>query len=60
VRQGDRLIAAIVARVYEGLPPALVGAAALSTFAHLEELVQRDLVRCPSGVPALDAVFEPA
>jgi glyoxylase-like metal-dependent hydrolase (beta-lactamase superfamily II) len=60
VRQGDRLIAAIVARVYEGLPPALVGAAALSTFAHLEDLVHRDLVRCPSGAPALDAVFEPA
>jgi glyoxylase-like metal-dependent hydrolase (beta-lactamase superfamily II) len=60
VRHGDRLISAIVARVYEGLPPALAGAAALSTFAHLEDLVQRGLVRCATGRPALDGVFEPA
>jgi glyoxylase-like metal-dependent hydrolase (beta-lactamase superfamily II) len=59
VREGDRSIAAIVARVYEGLPPALHGAAALSAFAHIEDLVARGLVRC-DGAPTLDAVFEPA
>jgi hypothetical protein len=58
VREGDRSIAAIVARVYDGLPPALQGAAALSTLAHLEDLVERGAVRC-EGAPALDAVFVP-
>ncbi len=59
VRQGDRLIADIVPRVYEGLAPALHGAAALSTFAHLEDLAARGLVRCPEGAPSLTGVFEP-
>lgn len=41
---GDAEIADIVARVYAGLAPALVRAASLSTFAHLEDLVARGLV----------------
>jgi len=40
---GDQTVAEIVSRVYEGLDPALVPAAALSTLAHLEHLVERGL-----------------
>jgi glyoxylase-like metal-dependent hydrolase (beta-lactamase superfamily II) len=58
LREGDRLIAEIVPRVYDGLAPALRGAAALSTFAHLEDLVQRGLVRASGGEATLEAVFE--
>ena len=35
---GEASVAEIVARVYPGLAPALVGAASLSTLAHLEDL----------------------
>lgn len=59
VRDGDRQISGIVARVYEGLQPQLVGAAALSVFAHLEDLVSRGLVRCADGNPTLEAEFLP-
>jgi glyoxylase-like metal-dependent hydrolase (beta-lactamase superfamily II) len=38
LRKGDRTIPELVARVYGGLDPALTGAAALSTLAHLEHL----------------------
>ena len=41
---GDRTIPAIVAAIYQGLAPALRGAAGLSVFAHLEDLVTRGLV----------------
>ena len=41
LRRGDRTIPEIVARVYQGLDPRLAGAAALSTLAHLEDLVAR-------------------
>jgi glyoxylase-like metal-dependent hydrolase (beta-lactamase superfamily II) len=41
---GDRAIPQIVAAIYQGLNPALVGAAGLSVFAHLEDLVARGLV----------------
>ena len=40
---GDETIAQIVARIYENLNPALVGAASLSTLAHLDDLVARGL-----------------
>ncbi len=60
VQQGDRLISEIVRNVYDGLASALHGAAALSTFAHLEDLVDRGLVRCLDGPPTLDAEFLPA
>jgi glyoxylase-like metal-dependent hydrolase (beta-lactamase superfamily II) len=49
---GDRTIAALVAAIYQGLPPALVPAAGLSVFAHLEDLVARGLV-CTDGPPTL-------
>ena len=44
LHSGEASVAEIVARVYPGLAPALVGAAGLSTFAHLEDLAQRGLV----------------
>ena len=40
---GDRRIAQIVAAIYETLHPKLRGAAALSVFAHLEDLIGRGL-----------------
>lgn len=56
---GERTIPAIVAKVYEGLALHLMPAAALSTFAHLEDLVHRGLVRCTPGEPTLEAEFLP-
>lgn len=59
IEAGDRDVRAIVAAIYRGLAPALTGAAALSVFAHLEDMVERGLVRC-DGSARLDGVFEPA
>jgi glyoxylase-like metal-dependent hydrolase (beta-lactamase superfamily II) len=44
IEAGDATVAEIVAKVYENLNPALVGAARLSTLAHLDDLVARGLV----------------
>jgi glyoxylase-like metal-dependent hydrolase (beta-lactamase superfamily II) len=56
VKAGERYIPEIVAKLYAGLDPKLHGAAALSVFAHLEELVARGLVRT-EGEPTLDAAY---
>lgn len=56
---GDRRIPAIVEAIYENLNPALRGAAALSVFAHLEDLAARGLV-LTDGPPRLDGEFRPA
>ena len=56
---GDTGIAQIVAAIYRGLDPRLHGAAALSVFAHLEDLVGRGLV-ATDGTPRLDGTFTPA
>ena len=56
---GDTGIAQIVAAIYRGLDPRLHGAAALSVFAHLEDLVGRGLV-ATDGAPRLDGTFTPA
>ncbi len=53
---GETGIPEIVARVYAGLSPALIGAASLSTLAHLEDLVARGVV-ASDGAPALSARF---
>ncbi len=53
---GDRSIASIVEAIYQGLKPELRGAAALSVFAHLEDLVERNLVET-AGPPRLDGSF---
>lgn len=53
---GDSRISEIVAAVYQGLDPRLRGAAALSVFAHLEDLVSRGLATC-DGPPLLDSRY---
>lgn len=58
--KGDRLISQIVPAIYENLAVPLHGAAALSTFAHLEDLVERGLVRCDDTVATLTGVYEAA
>lgn len=44
VQDGSSTILQLVEQLYVGLAPGLKGAAALSVFAHLEDLVQRGLV----------------
>ena len=56
---GDTGIAQVVAAIYQGLDPRLRGAAALSVFAHLEDLVGRGLV-ATDGPPRLDGTYMPA
>ena len=53
---GDRTIPAIVAAIYQGLNPALVGAAGLSVFAHLEDLIARGQV-ATDGLLSLDGEY---
>jgi glyoxylase-like metal-dependent hydrolase (beta-lactamase superfamily II) len=53
---GDRTVPAIVAAVYQGLAPGLRGAAGLSVFAHLEDLVARGIV-ATDGPPTLEAEY---
>lgn len=53
---GDQGIAEIVAALYQGLDPRLRGAAALSVFAHLEDLVSRGLAEC-EGPPLLHSRY---
>lgn len=58
LKAGDRSIGEIVPAIYPGLKPALLGAAGLSTFAHLEDLVVRGLA-ATDGAPRLDGEFRP-
>jgi len=53
---GDKGIPEIVAAIYQGLNPALVGAAGLSVFAHLEDLIAKGQV-ATDGIPALDSEY---
>ncbi|HEY0291749.1 MAG TPA: MBL fold metallo-hydrolase [Hansschlegelia sp.] len=59
LEQGARRIPEIVAELYRGLDPRLAGAAGLSVFAHLEELVARGEA-ATDGVPRLDGVYRAA
>lgn len=54
--RGPARIPQLVAANYQGLDPRLVGAAGLSTFAHLEDLVARGLVLA-DGPPTLEALY---
>jgi glyoxylase-like metal-dependent hydrolase (beta-lactamase superfamily II) len=53
---GDITIPAIVAAIYQGLNPALVGPASLSVFAHLEDLVSRGMA-ATDGEPTLSSEY---
>ncbi len=56
LKQGDSSITQIVEKLYAGLDPRLKGAAGLSVFAHLEELIARG--EATSGeAPSLTAQF---
>ena len=59
IRVGDRTIAAIVARIYAAIDPRLHGAAALSTLAHVEHLVEQGKV-ATDGDLTLDGIYVPA
>ncbi|WP_279357515.1 MBL fold metallo-hydrolase [Methylobacterium indicum] len=59
VSAGERTIPGLVAALYSGLDPMLRPAAALSVFAHLEDLVERGRV-ATDGPPALDSEYRPA
>jgi glyoxylase-like metal-dependent hydrolase (beta-lactamase superfamily II) len=54
---GEATIPEVVADVYLGLNPALVKAAAMNVFAHLEDLVARGLA-ATDGPPRLDSRFK--
>lgn len=56
LKAGDRDIPAIVAAVYPGIAPALTGAAALSVFAHLEDMVARGIA-ATEGAPRLEGKY---
>src|ERR1051326_5412269 len=57
--KGETDIAALVRAVYVGLDPRLVGAASLSTLAHLEDLVTRGLVTT-DGAPSINGTYRRA
>lgn len=56
LRQGNTSIPAIVTALYAGLDPRLKGAAALSVYAHIEDLVAKGKVAA-EGPPLLTATF---
>ncbi len=59
VRKGRDTIQAVVAVIYRSTDPRLHGAAGLSVFAHLEDLVERGLV-VTDGAPMLDGHYKVA
>jgi glyoxylase-like metal-dependent hydrolase (beta-lactamase superfamily II) len=54
---GDELIAEMVPAIYQGLAPALHGAAGLSVLAQLEDLVLRGAVSCDDALPLLTSRY---
>jgi glyoxylase-like metal-dependent hydrolase (beta-lactamase superfamily II) len=59
VRAGTSDVQSLVEQLYIGLAPALKGAAALSVYAHLEDLVSQGVVRT-DGLPTLAGRYEAA
>jgi hypothetical protein len=49
VQDGARDVSEIVASIYSDVDPRLYGAAALSTRAHLDHLVEQGLIRMTDG-----------
>jgi glyoxylase-like metal-dependent hydrolase (beta-lactamase superfamily II) len=56
IRAGDKTIPQIVKVIYKETDPRLHGAAGLSVFAHIEDLVIQKKVHC-DGPPALDSIY---
>ena len=56
LRQGDQTVGEMVRAIYRETDPRLHGAAGLSVLAHLEDLVERDLVRS-DGPPSIGSAF---
>jgi glyoxylase-like metal-dependent hydrolase (beta-lactamase superfamily II) len=54
--KGEAAIPTLVERLYAGLAPGLRGAAGLSVFAHLEDLIGRGLA-VTDGEPSLDGLY---
>lgn len=59
LRHGERSVAELVERIYGGLDPTLAPAAALSVFAHLEDLVARAMA-ATAGEPTLSGRYRAA
>ncbi len=57
IKGGERTIMGVVKQVYAGVDPKLHNAAALSTLAHVEHLIEQGLVRS-HGALALDTEYE--
>lgn len=57
LKAGDRTIAEMVPKIYAGVDPALHGAAALSVFAQMEDLVERGEV-ITDGPPLLQSLYQ--
>ncbi len=60
IKAGDRTIPEIVRSVYAGIDERLHGAAALSTFAHVEHLIAESKVKSEEGTPTLDGIYSAA
>jgi len=58
IRAGDKTIPDIVKVIYKETDPRLHGAAGLSVFAHIEDLVTQGRVIC-DGPPALNSQYTP-
>ncbi|MEM9329877.1 MAG: MBL fold metallo-hydrolase [Pseudomonadota bacterium] len=58
VRSGNETIPDIVKIIYKDTDPRLHGAAALSVFAHMEDLVEQGRISC-EGPPSLNAKYTP-
>ncbi|MEO0327623.1 MAG: MBL fold metallo-hydrolase [Pseudomonadota bacterium] len=57
IRSGDRTIPEIVKVIYKETDPRLHGAAGLSVFAHIEDLVIQGRISC-DGAPSLNSEYE--
>lgn len=57
-RKGDRTIAEVVAVIYKETDKRLHPAASLSVFAHIEDLLDKNLISC-QGTPSLAAEYWP-
>jgi len=57
-RKGDETIAEVVAVIYKNTDKRLHGAASLSVFAHIEDLLDKKLIIC-QGTPSLEAKYAP-